>query len=194
MPITPKTGTESGRERAKEQKSKGLGVTRLGRVAPACCASSPTGPSMVALRAPSPNWPSSRRAAGHPLLRMSASILDDHAGYYCILKLSQKGELDIINGLQWFLATILNSLEQVLARTDCAGHGSLLTGTPQPKATCGADQSAVPPARWLRKRFRERYQRGAIPNRGQGIQSDCAPTSERPAGRGLHRATTRSRG
>jgi len=30
---TPETGTESGRERAKEQKSKRLSVTRLGRVA-----------------------------------------------------------------------------------------------------------------------------------------------------------------
>lgn len=49
---------------------------------------------------------------------MSASILDDRAGYYRILEASQKGGLDITNWLQWFLATLLNSLEQALARID----------------------------------------------------------------------------
>lgn len=47
---------------------------------------------------------------------MSASILDDHAGYYRILEASQKGILDITAWLQWFLRTSLNSLEQALAR------------------------------------------------------------------------------
>ncbi|WP_161865964.1 Fic family protein [Pseudomonas yangonensis] len=49
---------------------------------------------------------------------MSASILDDRAGYYRILEGSQKGGLDITSWLQWFLATLLNSLEQALARID----------------------------------------------------------------------------
>ena len=49
---------------------------------------------------------------------MSASILDDRAGYYRILEASQKGPLDITAWLQWFLATLLNSLEQALARID----------------------------------------------------------------------------
>ena len=49
---------------------------------------------------------------------MSASILDDRAGYYRILEASQKGGLDITTWLQWFLATLLNSLEQALARID----------------------------------------------------------------------------
>lgn len=49
---------------------------------------------------------------------MSASILDDRAGYYRILEASQKGMLDITGWLQWFLATLLKSLEQALARID----------------------------------------------------------------------------
>jgi Fic family protein len=49
---------------------------------------------------------------------MSASILDDRAGYYRILETSQKGTLDITAWLQWFLGTLLNSLEQALTRID----------------------------------------------------------------------------
>ena len=49
---------------------------------------------------------------------MSASILDDRAGYYRTLEASQKGTLDITAWLQWFLATLLKSLEQALARID----------------------------------------------------------------------------
>ncbi|WP_028631096.1 Fic family protein [Metapseudomonas resinovorans] len=49
---------------------------------------------------------------------MSASILDDRAGYYRILEASQKDSLDITPWLEWFLATLLNSLEQALARID----------------------------------------------------------------------------
>lgn len=49
---------------------------------------------------------------------MSASILDDRAGYYRILETSQKGTLDITPWLQWFLATLLKSLEQALVRID----------------------------------------------------------------------------
>ena len=49
---------------------------------------------------------------------MSASILDDRAGYYRILEASQKGTLDITDWLQWFLATLLKSLEQALVRID----------------------------------------------------------------------------
>ena len=49
---------------------------------------------------------------------MSASILNDRAGYYRILEASQKGTLDITAWLQWFLATLLNSLEQALRGRD----------------------------------------------------------------------------
>lgn len=49
---------------------------------------------------------------------MSASILDDRAGYYRVLEASQKGGLDITAWLHWFLSTLLNSLEQALARID----------------------------------------------------------------------------
>lgn len=49
---------------------------------------------------------------------MPASILDDRAGYYRVLEASQKGTLDITAWLQWFLATLLKSVEQALARID----------------------------------------------------------------------------
>lgn len=49
---------------------------------------------------------------------MSASILDDRTGYYSFLEASQKGSLDITAWLQWFLSTLLKSLEQALARID----------------------------------------------------------------------------
>lgn len=49
---------------------------------------------------------------------MSASILGDRAGYYRTLEASQKGTLDITPWLQWFLGTLLKSLEQALARID----------------------------------------------------------------------------
>ncbi len=49
---------------------------------------------------------------------MSASILDDRGGYYHILETSQKGTLDITAWLQWFLTTLLKSLEQALARIE----------------------------------------------------------------------------
>lgn len=49
---------------------------------------------------------------------MSASILDDRAGYYRTLEASQKGALDITAWLQWFLSTLLNSLEHALVRID----------------------------------------------------------------------------
>lgn len=49
---------------------------------------------------------------------MSASILEDRSGYYRILEASQKGSLDITAWLHWFLSTLLNSLEQALARID----------------------------------------------------------------------------
>ncbi|MCO6058715.1 Fic family protein [Pseudomonas sp. MOB-449] len=49
---------------------------------------------------------------------MSASILDDRAGYYRILETCQRGGLDLTHWLEWFLATLLKSLEQALARID----------------------------------------------------------------------------
>ncbi|MEZ1436014.1 Fic family protein [Pseudomonas shirazica] len=49
---------------------------------------------------------------------MSASILEDRAGYYQVLENSQKGDLDITRWLSWFLATLLRSLEKALANID----------------------------------------------------------------------------
>jgi Fic family protein len=49
---------------------------------------------------------------------MSASILADRSGYYRILETSQKGVVDITAWLEWFLTTLLNSLEQALVRID----------------------------------------------------------------------------
>lgn len=49
---------------------------------------------------------------------MPASILEDRAGYYYHLETSQKGSLDITAWLQWFLGTLLKSLEQALVRVD----------------------------------------------------------------------------
>lgn len=47
---------------------------------------------------------------------MSASILDDRSGYYRVLEKSQKATLDITEWLEWFLQTLLRSLEQAIAR------------------------------------------------------------------------------
>ena len=52
------------------------------------------------------------------LYAMSASILDDRSGYYRVLEASQKGELDITVWLQWFLATLLDSQQQAIARIE----------------------------------------------------------------------------
>ncbi|MFK3771923.1 Fic family protein [Pseudomonas sp. NPDC089406] len=49
---------------------------------------------------------------------MSASILEDRAGYYEVLERSQKSSLDITEWLAWFLLTLLHSLEQALVRID----------------------------------------------------------------------------
>ncbi|MDA8483902.1 Fic family protein [Pseudomonas resinovorans] len=49
---------------------------------------------------------------------LSASILDDRASYYRILETSQKDGLDITAWLEWFLTTLLRSLDQALARID----------------------------------------------------------------------------
>lgn len=59
--------------------------------------------------------------AEHQAIRfyaMSASILDDRAGYYHVLESSQKAGLDITHWLQWFLQTLHSSLQQALQRID----------------------------------------------------------------------------
>jgi Fic family protein len=47
---------------------------------------------------------------------MSASILDDRAGYYRVLEASQKATLDITRWLEWFLQTLLRSLQHAMGR------------------------------------------------------------------------------
>ncbi|MFJ4495166.1 Fic family protein [Pseudomonas atacamensis] len=49
---------------------------------------------------------------------MSASILEDRAGYYRTLESSQKATLDITEWLTWFLQTLLRSLQQAITRID----------------------------------------------------------------------------
>lgn len=49
---------------------------------------------------------------------MSASILADRQGYYHILERSQKDGLDITLWLDWFLQTLLRTLEQAIKRID----------------------------------------------------------------------------
>jgi Fic family protein len=49
---------------------------------------------------------------------MSASILGDRGGYYAILERSQKDGLDITRWLEWFLNTLLHTLEQAIKRID----------------------------------------------------------------------------
>lgn len=49
---------------------------------------------------------------------MSASILEDRAGYYEALESSQKATLDITDWLEWFLKTLLRSVQQAMTRID----------------------------------------------------------------------------
>ncbi|KRP55868.1 Fic family protein [Pseudomonas trivialis] len=49
---------------------------------------------------------------------MSASILEDRAGYYNALESSQKATLDITDWLLWFLKTLLRSMQQAIMRID----------------------------------------------------------------------------
>ncbi len=49
---------------------------------------------------------------------LSASILDDRKGYYRVLEASQQASLDITAWLQWFLQTLLRSLQRSLAGID----------------------------------------------------------------------------
>ncbi len=49
---------------------------------------------------------------------MSASILEDRAGYYSALESSQKASLDITDWLEWFLKTLLRSVQQAMERID----------------------------------------------------------------------------
>lgn len=53
---------------------------------------------------------------GIRLYAMSASILDDRAGYYHVLETVQKGGLDITAWLEWFLHTLLRSQTAAMAR------------------------------------------------------------------------------
>ncbi|MFJ4344518.1 Fic family protein [Pseudomonas sp. NPDC089401] len=52
------------------------------------------------------------------LYAMSASILEDRRGYYEALQSSQRAGMDITAWLEWFLQTLLNSIEQALARIE----------------------------------------------------------------------------
>jgi Fic family protein len=49
---------------------------------------------------------------------MSASILEDRSGYYRVLEASQKATVDITDWLEWFLQTLLRSLQQAMTRIE----------------------------------------------------------------------------
>lgn len=49
---------------------------------------------------------------------MSASILEDRAGYYQALETSQKASLDITDWLEWFLKTLQRCVQQAMAQID----------------------------------------------------------------------------
>ncbi|WP_081818721.1 Fic family protein [Pseudomonas sp. PH1b] len=49
---------------------------------------------------------------------MAASILTNRAGYYQVLETRQKGDLNITDWLEWFLTTLLCSLDQALSHLD----------------------------------------------------------------------------
>ncbi|MBV7555719.1 Fic family protein [Pseudomonas sp. PDM28] len=49
---------------------------------------------------------------------MSASILEDRSGYYRVLETSQKATTDVTYWLEWFLQTLLLSLQQAMTRID----------------------------------------------------------------------------
>jgi Fic family protein len=49
---------------------------------------------------------------------MSASILEDRTGYYRVLETSQKATTDVTVWLEWFLQTLLRSLQQAMTRID----------------------------------------------------------------------------
>ena len=49
---------------------------------------------------------------------MSASILEDRSGYYRVLENSQKTTLDITEWLEWFLQTLLRSLQRAMTRIE----------------------------------------------------------------------------
>ncbi|MHC8323766.1 Fic family protein [Pseudomonas sp. GB2N2] len=49
---------------------------------------------------------------------MSASILEDRSGYYRVLESSQKATVDITEWLEWFLQTLLRSLQQAMTRIE----------------------------------------------------------------------------
>ena len=49
---------------------------------------------------------------------MSASILEDRSGYYRVLETNQKATTNITEWLEWFLQTLLRSLQQAMTRID----------------------------------------------------------------------------
>ena len=49
---------------------------------------------------------------------MSASILEDRSGYYRVLENNQKATTNITEWLEWFLQTLLRSLQQAMTRID----------------------------------------------------------------------------
>lgn len=49
---------------------------------------------------------------------MSASILEDRSGYYRVLENSQKATSDITEWLEWFLQTLLRSLQEAIVRIE----------------------------------------------------------------------------
>ncbi|MHC8341254.1 Fic family protein [Pseudomonas sp. HLT2-19-2] len=73
---------------------------------------------------------------------MSASILEDRAGYYRVLESSQKATADITEWLEWFLKTLLRSLQQAMARIE-AVLGKARFWQAQRESSLTAEQTKV---------------------------------------------------
>jgi len=52
------------------------------------------------------------------LYAMSPMILERRAGYYRVLELCQRGDVDITDWLRWFLETLIAAMQQALTNTD----------------------------------------------------------------------------
>ena len=125
---------------------------------------------------------------------MSASILEDRSGYYRVLETSQKATLDITEWLEWFLQTLLRSLQQAMTRIEVV-LGKARFWQAHRESELSAEQTKVL-NRLLdggERGFDRWHQRRAISGRGKGFQSYRDPSSGRTAGEGLPETPARRR-
>ena len=117
---------------------------------------------------------------------MSASILEDRSGYYRVLETCQKATLDITEWLEWFLQTLLRSLQQAMARIESV-LGKARFWQAHRMSALSAEQIKVL-NRLLdggERGFEDGHQRGSVPGCGEGFESHRDPSSGRTAGERL---------